>query len=33
VVDSKGMTYNPLSKIYRLDDNTDVNYQIACRPQ
>ena len=20
-------------KIYRLDDNTDVNYQIACRPQ
>ena len=33
VIDSKGMTYNPLSKIYRLDDNTDVNYQIACRPQ
>ena len=33
VADSKGMTYNPLSKIYRLDDNTDVNYQIACRPQ
>ena len=33
VIDSKGMTYNPLTKIYRLDDNTDVNYQIACRPQ
>ncbi|OGB24048.1 MAG: bifunctional 3-demethylubiquinol 3-O-methyltransferase/2-polyprenyl-6-hydroxyphenol methylase [Burkholderiales bacterium RIFCSPLOWO2_02_FULL_57_36] len=26
----KGMTYNPLTKIYSLNQNTDVNYLIAC---
>ena len=30
-VDSlKGMTYNPLTKIYALNQNTDVNYMVAC---
>ncbi len=33
VVDSKGLEYNPLSKIYSLGNRTDVNYMIACRPQ
>jgi 2-polyprenyl-6-hydroxyphenyl methylase/3-demethylubiquinone-9 3-methyltransferase len=27
----KGMTYNPLTKIYSLNRDTDVNYLIACR--
>ena len=27
----KGMTYNPLTKIYSLNRDTDVNYMIACR--
>jgi 2-polyprenyl-6-hydroxyphenyl methylase/3-demethylubiquinone-9 3-methyltransferase len=26
----KGMTYNPLTKIYSLNRNTDVNYLMAC---
>lgn len=26
-----GMTYNPITKIYRLEQNTDVNYLMACR--
>lgn len=26
----KGMTYNPLTKIYSLNRNTDVNYLITC---
>jgi 2-polyprenyl-6-hydroxyphenyl methylase/3-demethylubiquinone-9 3-methyltransferase len=26
-----GMTYNPLSKIYALGSDTDVNYLMACR--
>ena len=26
-----GMTYNPLSKIYALGNDTDVNYLMACR--
>lgn len=26
-----GMTYNPLSKTYRLERDTDVNYLMACR--
>ncbi len=26
-----GMTYNPLTKTYRLAQNTDVNYLLACR--
>ena len=26
-----GMTYNPLTKIYKLEANTDVNYLLACR--
>ena len=30
-VDSlKGMTYNPLTKIYALNQDTDVNYMLAC---
>ncbi len=33
IVDNKGLEYNPLTKIYRLSDNTDVNYMVACRPQ
>jgi 2-polyprenyl-6-hydroxyphenyl methylase/3-demethylubiquinone-9 3-methyltransferase len=27
----KGMTYNPITKIYSLNQDTDVNYLIACR--
>ncbi len=27
----KGMTYNPLLKSYSLNQNTDVNYMLACR--
>jgi len=27
----KGMTYNPLTKIYSLNQDTDVNYMMACR--
>jgi 2-polyprenyl-6-hydroxyphenyl methylase/3-demethylubiquinone-9 3-methyltransferase len=26
----KGLTYNPLTKIYALNDDTDVNYMVAC---
>jgi 2-polyprenyl-6-hydroxyphenyl methylase/3-demethylubiquinone-9 3-methyltransferase len=26
-----GMVYNPLTKIYRLAKDTDVNYMVACR--
>ena len=26
-----GMTYNPFTKVYRLDQDTDVNYLMACR--
>ena len=26
----KGMTYNPLTKIYALNQDTDVNYLVAC---
>jgi 2-polyprenyl-6-hydroxyphenyl methylase/3-demethylubiquinone-9 3-methyltransferase len=26
-----GMTYNPISKIYKLEADTDVNYMIACQ--
>ena len=26
-----GMSYNPLSKVYSLGNDTDVNYMIACR--
>ena len=26
----KGMTYNPLTKIYSLNHDTDVNYLVAC---
>ena len=26
-----GMTYNPLTKVYRLEQDTDVNYLMACR--
>jgi 2-polyprenyl-6-hydroxyphenyl methylase/3-demethylubiquinone-9 3-methyltransferase len=31
VVELKGLSYNPFSKIYRLGDNTDVNYLVAAR--
>jgi 2-polyprenyl-6-hydroxyphenyl methylase/3-demethylubiquinone-9 3-methyltransferase len=27
----KGMTYNPITQIYRLGSDTDVNYMIATR--
>ncbi|HEX7648301.1 MAG TPA: bifunctional 2-polyprenyl-6-hydroxyphenol methylase/3-demethylubiquinol 3-O-methyltransferase UbiG, partial [Noviherbaspirillum sp.] len=26
----KGMTYNPLTKMYSLNQDTDVNYLVAC---
>jgi 2-polyprenyl-6-hydroxyphenyl methylase/3-demethylubiquinone-9 3-methyltransferase len=29
----KGMTYNPLTRIYSLNQNTDVNYLMACTLQ
>jgi 2-polyprenyl-6-hydroxyphenyl methylase/3-demethylubiquinone-9 3-methyltransferase len=31
VVDLVGMSYNPISKVYSLGKDTDVNYMIACR--
>lgn len=31
VSDISGMSYNPLSKIYSLGRDTDVNYLLACR--
>ncbi len=31
VTDLIGMTYNPLSKVYALGHDTDVNYMVACR--
>lgn len=31
IIDTKGMTYNPLSKNYRLTEQLHVNYMIACR--
>lgn len=31
LVELIGMTYNPLTKVYRLGSDTDVNYLIACR--
>lgn len=32
VIDSKGMGYNPLTKVYALNNDTAVNYMIACKP-
>jgi len=26
-----GLSYNPLSKIYALGKDTDINYMVACR--
>ena len=31
VTDLIGMSYNPLSQVYSLGSDTDVNYMIACR--
>jgi 2-polyprenyl-6-hydroxyphenyl methylase / 3-demethylubiquinone-9 3-methyltransferase len=31
VNDLIGMTYNPLTKVYKLEADTDVNYLVACR--
>jgi 2-polyprenyl-6-hydroxyphenyl methylase / 3-demethylubiquinone-9 3-methyltransferase len=31
VADITGMSYNPISKVYSLGKNTDVNYIFACR--
>jgi 2-polyprenyl-6-hydroxyphenyl methylase/3-demethylubiquinone-9 3-methyltransferase len=31
MADLIGMSYNPLSRVYSLGSNTDVNYMIACR--
>jgi 2-polyprenyl-6-hydroxyphenyl methylase / 3-demethylubiquinone-9 3-methyltransferase len=31
LVDLIGMSYNPLTKIYSLGRDTDVNYMVACR--
>ena len=30
-VEITGMTYNPITKVYRLERDTDVNYLMACR--
>ncbi|MCS6786402.1 MAG: bifunctional 2-polyprenyl-6-hydroxyphenol methylase/3-demethylubiquinol 3-O-methyltransferase UbiG [Thiobacillaceae bacterium] len=30
-VELRGMTYNPFTRTYRLSDDTDVNYLMACR--
>ena len=30
-VDLMGMTYNPFTRTYKLERNTDVNYMLACR--
>jgi len=30
-IELMGMTYNPLTKVYRLERDTDVNYLLACR--
>ncbi|VEJ20418.1 bifunctional 2-polyprenyl-6-hydroxyphenol methylase/3-demethylubiquinol 3-O-methyltransferase UbiG [Neisseria animaloris] len=32
IIDSKGLTYNLLTKVYSVGDNTDVNYMVACKP-
>ncbi len=31
VTDLIGMSYNPISKVYSLGKDTDVNYMVACR--
>jgi 2-polyprenyl-6-hydroxyphenyl methylase / 3-demethylubiquinone-9 3-methyltransferase len=31
LADLTGMSYNPISRVYSLGSNTDVNYMIACR--
>jgi 2-polyprenyl-6-hydroxyphenyl methylase/3-demethylubiquinone-9 3-methyltransferase len=31
VVALTGMTYNPVTRVYRLESDTDVNYMLACR--
>ncbi len=31
VLSYRGLTYNPLNKVYRLTNNIDVNYMIVCR--
>ena len=31
LVDTRGMEYNPITQVYRLSDDTSVNYLIACR--
>jgi 2-polyprenyl-6-hydroxyphenyl methylase/3-demethylubiquinone-9 3-methyltransferase len=31
LVDTRGMQYNPITQVYRLSDDTSVNYLIACR--
>jgi 2-polyprenyl-6-hydroxyphenyl methylase/3-demethylubiquinone-9 3-methyltransferase len=29
--ETRGLEYNPITRRYRLSDNTDVNYLVACR--
>jgi len=31
VSDISGMTYNPLTKLYKIDNNVDVNYLMHCQ--
>jgi 2-polyprenyl-6-hydroxyphenyl methylase/3-demethylubiquinone-9 3-methyltransferase len=31
LVELTGMSYNPLTKVYSLGNDTDVNYLISCR--
>ena len=33
LIEMKGMTYNPLTRQYRLDDDCDVNYMSCCARQ
>ena len=31
IIDTCGLEYNPLTKIYKLSNKTEVNYMVACR--
>jgi 2-polyprenyl-6-hydroxyphenyl methylase / 3-demethylubiquinone-9 3-methyltransferase len=31
VTEFTGMTYNPFTKVYKLNDDVSVNYIMACR--
>jgi 2-polyprenyl-6-hydroxyphenyl methylase/3-demethylubiquinone-9 3-methyltransferase len=31
LTETRGLEYNPITRRYRLSENTDVNYLVACR--